>query len=76
MAFRGENPGIEELLSFAKDTVSIAGDKALELYGKGNPGVKFDEELVTSAELALVNFFRDRLNSIFQGHGVFGIASC
>ena len=72
MAFREENPAIEELLSFAKDAVSIAGDKALELYGKGNPGVKFDEELVTSAELALVNFFRDHLNSIFPGHGVFG----
>ena len=72
MAFREENPGIEELLSFAKDAVSIAGDKALELYGKGKPGVKFDEELVTSAELALVNFFRDRLSSIFPGHGVFG----
>ena len=72
MAFREENPGIEELLSFAKDAVSIAGDKALELYGKGNPEVKFDEELVTSAEVALVNFFRDRLNSIFPGHGVFG----
>jgi len=72
MAFREENPGIEELLSFAKDAVSIAGDKALELYGKGNPEVKFDEELVTSAELELMNFFRDRLSSIFPGHGVFG----
>jgi myo-inositol-1(or 4)-monophosphatase len=72
MTFRGENPGIEELLGFAKDTISSAGMKAMELYGKGNPGVKFDEELVTSAELALVNFFRDRLNAVFPGHGVFG----
>ncbi len=72
MAFREENPGVEELLGFAKDAVSSAGVKALELYGKGNPRVKFDEELITSAELALVNFFRDRLNSVFPGHGVFG----
>ncbi|MGC9965310.1 MAG: inositol monophosphatase family protein [Syntrophobacteraceae bacterium] len=72
MTFREGNPGIEELLDFARDTISSAGNKALELYGKGNPGVKFDEELVTSAELVLTNFFRDRLNSIFPGHGVFG----
>ncbi|MGA2402518.1 MAG: inositol monophosphatase family protein [Syntrophobacteraceae bacterium] len=72
MAFGEGNPGIEGLLSFARETVSKAGDKALGLYGKGNPAVKFDEELVTSAELGLVDFFRDRLNSIFPGHGVFG----
>ncbi len=72
MAFGGENPGIEELLRFARETVSKAGDKALGLYGKGNPAVKFDEELVTSAELGLADFFRDRLNSVFPGHGVFG----
>jgi myo-inositol-1(or 4)-monophosphatase len=72
MAFRGEDPGIEELLSFAKDVISSAGDKALGLYGQGNKGVKFDEELVTSAELSLTNFFKDRLNDVFPGHGVFG----
>ncbi len=72
MAFRGENPGIEELLDFAKDVVSSAGDQALRLYGQGNTGVKFDEELVTSAELSLTNFFKDRLNAVFPGHGIFG----
>jgi myo-inositol-1(or 4)-monophosphatase len=72
MAFREANPGIEELLDFAEGTISSAGDKALELYGKGNPGVKFDEELVTAAEIVLTNLFRDRLNSVFPGHGVFG----
>lgn len=72
MAFRVENPGIDELLSFAKDVVSSAGDRALKFYGKGRQGVKFDEELVTSAELGQVNFFRDRLSSTFPGHGVFG----
>jgi len=72
MAFQQEDDEIDELLSFAKDVVTSAGDKALELYGKGNPEVKFDEGLVTSAELLLTNFFRERLNSVFPGHGVFG----
>lgn len=72
MALGGKNPRIDELLGFAKDVVASAGDKALGFYGKGNPEVKFDERLVTSAELELVNFFKDRLNSVFPGHGVFG----
>jgi myo-inositol-1(or 4)-monophosphatase len=72
MAFGEENNDIDELLNFAKDVVVGAGDKAMGQYGKGNPGVKFDEELVTWAELSLTHFFRDRLNSVFPGHGVFG----
>jgi myo-inositol-1(or 4)-monophosphatase len=72
MAFREENDEIDQLLSFAKEVVAGAGDRALGLYGKGNPEVKFDEELVTSAELSLMDFFRERLNSVFPGHGVFG----
>lgn len=68
----GEIPGIDELLQFAKETLRLAGEEALALYGKGNPKVKFDEELVTEAELRLASFFKERLNSVFPGHGVFG----
>jgi myo-inositol-1(or 4)-monophosphatase len=71
MVYR-ETPGIEELMQFAKETVRSAGVKAMALYGKKNPKIKFDEELVTEAELTLVNFFKDRLNSVFPGHGMFG----
>jgi len=67
-----ETPGISELLQFAKETVRSAGEKALTFYGKGNPEVKFDDELVTEAELQLVDFFKERLGSDFPGHGVFG----
>lgn len=68
----GEAPGIGELIRFAKETVRSSGAEALKLYGKGNQGVKFDEELVTEAELKLTNFFKERLSSIFPGHGVLG----
>lgn len=67
-----ETPGIDQLLVFAKESVRNAGDKAMGLYGKGNPASKFDEELVTEAELKLVDFFKDRLSSVFPGHGIFG----
>ncbi len=72
MANREESPGIDDLLRFARETVKGAGEKALGLYGKGRSGIKFDEELVTEAEITQVDFFKERLNSVFPGHGVFG----
>lgn len=66
------NPGIDELLRFAKETVRKSGTEALKLYGKGRPGVKFDEGLVTEAELRLTDFFKEQLSAFFPGHGVFG----
>ncbi|MFZ2446090.1 MAG: inositol monophosphatase family protein [Syntrophobacteraceae bacterium] len=67
-----ETLGIDELLQFAKETVRNAGKEALALYGKGDPEIKFDEELITEAELRVTGFFKERLNSVFPGHGVFG----
>ena len=65
-------PGIDELLQFAREMVRSSGAEALALYGKGNQKIKFDEELVTEAELKLVGSFKERLNTVFPGHGVFG----
>lgn len=64
--------GIEELSEFAVKVIRKAGDIALPYYGKGNPQVKFDEELVTEAELKLVDFFRSELKSQYPQHGLFG----
>jgi myo-inositol-1(or 4)-monophosphatase len=49
-----------------------AGEKALFYYGKGMPNVKFDEGLVTEAELDLTEFFQGQLDSQFPEHQVFG----
>ena len=67
-----EDSGIERLTQFAIDTVRGAGEEALKFYGKGNPSIKFDENLVTEAELGLVDYFKDRLLATFPGHGMFG----
>ena len=67
-----DQPDVEKLLAFARAVVSGAGDRALSLYGKGNAAVRFDEGLVTSAELELTDFFKERLNSVFPGHAIFG----
>jgi len=68
------NPNVEELIQFAMETVRFTGDEALRFYGKGNPKYKFDEDLVTEAELRLVDLFKSRLRSRFPEHGMFGDA--
>ena len=42
--------GIEDLAQFAMDVIRRSGEEALAFYGKGDPHIKFDEELVTEAD--------------------------
>jgi myo-inositol-1(or 4)-monophosphatase len=67
-----ESLEIGELTRFALDTIRGAGQEALRFYGKGDPQTKFDSELVTQAELQMVGSFRDRLQSSFPEHEIFG----
>jgi myo-inositol-1(or 4)-monophosphatase len=66
-----EKNGIEELTRFAMEVVRSSGEKALSYYGKGSPSIKFDEGLVTEAELQLGEFFQDQLAMHFPEHRVF-----
>ena len=63
--------GIEDLTDFAMEVIRLSGKEALSFYGKGDPQVKFDEELVTEAEIHLSNFFQYQLHSRFSEHQVF-----
>jgi myo-inositol-1(or 4)-monophosphatase len=54
------------------EVIRGAGEKALSYYGKGKAHVKFDEGLVTEAELSLTEFFQRQLHSQFPEHQVFG----
>jgi len=67
-------PEIGDLTNFAVDVVRKAGDEALRYYGKGDPETKFDSELVTEAELRLMDLFKSELGSRFPEHGMFGDA--
>ena len=62
---------IEDLKEFAKGVVRSAGEMSLTYYGKGRADVKFDERLVTEAELRLTDYFREELNTRFPDHRVF-----
>ncbi len=63
--------GIEDLAGFAIGVIGEAGEAALSYYGKARPGERFDEELVTKAELHLTELFQDRLSGRFPEHQLF-----
>lgn len=63
-----EKDGIEDLTRFAMKTIRKLGEEALSYYGKSNHSMKFDEELVTAAELHLTKLFQDRLTKTFPEH--------
>ena len=70
MTLNGKH-GIDELSGFAMDVIHEVGEKALEYYGKGKPQIKFDELLVTEAELRLSELFNRRMQDRFPGHHLF-----
>ena len=63
--------GIEELTGFAMDIIHQVGEKSLSYYGRGKPNIKFDEVLITEAELSLTDFFESQLKSRFSSHHLF-----
>ena len=63
--------GIKDLTKFAMEVIRRSGDEALAFYGKGNPRIKFDEELVTEADYHLMEFFQDQLADRFPEHQIF-----
>ena len=69
----GENShqDINELTRFAMDSILMLGKESLTFYGKGRDTIKFDENLVTEAELHLVNSFENLLKSRFPDHQLF-----
>ena len=62
---------IEKLAGFAKELVGRLGEEALSYYGKGKTSVKFDEDLVTAAELQLTMVFEKELQDHYPEHLLF-----
>ncbi len=63
--------GLEELTGFAVEVVRQAGAKALEYYGTGRPQMKFDERVITEAEIRLTELFHRMLEEKYPEHQVF-----
>ncbi len=62
---------IEELIGFAMDSITTLGKESLAFYGKGRGTMKFDENLVTEAELHMGNSFENLLKARFPDHQLF-----
>lgn len=63
-----DNQSIEELMQFAMDIVRRSGELALSYYGRARSIVKFDERLVTEAELVLREFFGEEVARKYPDH--------
>jgi len=66
-----KNYDIEDLTQFAMEAIRNTGERALSYYGQGDSSVKFDERLVTEAELHLTDYFQDQLYAQFSEHQLF-----
>jgi myo-inositol-1(or 4)-monophosphatase len=69
---KSEKSEAHEFLEFAENLVKQTGELALKYYGRGNPALKFDEELVTEAELAIRNFMRSEIVQSYPEHHLMG----
>jgi myo-inositol-1(or 4)-monophosphatase len=62
---------IDELSGFALDIVNRLGEQACNISGRGENRVKFDQGLVTGAEIQLSEFFTQELKATFPEHRIF-----
>lgn len=65
--------GVGELFEFASILVKQCGEVSLKYYGKGNPDVKFDDNLITEAELAVQEHVGKAINERCPGHQIYGV---
>jgi len=63
--------GIDDLSGFAMEFIKKAGKQAMPFFGKGKPQFKFDQGMVTEADLRISDFFQEKLNERFPDHHVF-----
>ncbi|MDZ7698432.1 MAG: inositol monophosphatase family protein [Deltaproteobacteria bacterium] len=66
-----ESQEIEHLMTFAMRVIQDAGKEALVSYGKGRADTRFDEELVTTTELRLTEYFQEQIYGQFPEHQIF-----
>ena len=66
-----QHSGLKDLTDFAIAVIHDVGRHALTYYGKGHPQIKFDEDLVTEAELNLTEFFENKLREQYPEHHLF-----
>ena len=66
-----KNGDIKEFYNFALKLVDAAADQAMDFYGQGRHNIRFDEALITRAELEIGDLFHKRIKDRFPAHQVF-----
>ncbi len=66
---RGE---LEQILTFAKGLARASGALALSYYGRANPTLRFDHELVTEADLVVQDYIRGEVKRAYPDHVFLG----
>ncbi len=61
-----------ELLEFALDMIKECGNTAMKYYGRGDPDVKFDDGLITEAEIAIMDTAKKKLKQLSPDLTLFG----
>jgi myo-inositol-1(or 4)-monophosphatase len=57
------------LKEFVENTLRKSGALLIEMYGKGSRAMKFDEDLVTSADNSVWELISQKIKGSFEGHG-------
>ncbi len=57
------------LKEFVENTLRKSGVVLLEMYGRGNRKLKFDDKLVTEAENRAWDIIQNKIGGSFEGHG-------
>lgn len=66
---RGE---LEQILTFAKGLARASGALALSYYGRANPTLRFDHELITEADLVVQDYIRGEVKRAYPDHVFLG----
>jgi myo-inositol-1(or 4)-monophosphatase len=62
---------IDELVSFAREILQQAGEVAMQYYGKGGDNIRFDQDLLTRAELKINETIETTLMQRYPEHRIF-----
>jgi myo-inositol-1(or 4)-monophosphatase len=62
----------QEILTFAKGLARAAGALAMSYYGRANPLLRYDHDLVTEADLAVQDYIRKEVKGNYPEHRFMG----
>lgn len=63
---------LEDMLTFTKGLARASGALALSYYGKANPTLKYDYNLITEADLAVQEYIRREVKTAYPNHKFLG----